>query len=632
MKIRKFKYFMGDFETTVYDEQEYTEVWAGACVEFYTEDVKIYHSIDDLYDYLKNLKENICIFFHNLKFDGSFWIPFLEQKLQLKQAYTKKTINGTTHYEWKEEKNMFNNEYKYSISDRGQWYNIIIKVNNKIIEIRDSLKLLPFSVQRIGDSFGTKHKKKEMEYKGFRYAGCEITDEEKDYIANDVLVVKEALEILFDEGHNSLTIGSCCLKEFEKTYDKTDYNNLFPNLYDIPIDIKLYGSDNIGAYIRKSYKGGWCYLVKEKAGTIHTNGFTADVNSLYPSMMHSQSGNRFPVGVPTFWKGDYIPDKALGENKFYFVRIKTRFYLKDGMLPFIQIKNSFLYTGNESLKTSDVWDEEQQRYCALVFMPDGTIQDTRIELTLTMMDYELIKKHYNLVDCEILDGCWFYSLIGIFDEYINHYREIKQNSKGAVRELAKLFLNNLYGKEASSTDSSFKIAYVKENGVIGFFPVKANDKKPGYIPCGSAITSYARCFTIGVAQQNYYGENERGFIYADTDSIHCDSPVEKVKGITVHPTEFCCWKLESYWDEAVFTRQKTYIEHVTHADGKPIEPFYDVKCAGMPKKSKKIFIDSVVKGERKLTDFKVGLKLEGKLTPKRIQGGIVLVDGTYEMR
>ena len=28
------------------------------------------------------------------------------------------------------------------------------------------------------------------------YTGCEITDEEKEYIANDVLVVKEALEFM----------------------------------------------------------------------------------------------------------------------------------------------------------------------------------------------------------------------------------------------------------------------------------------------------------------------------------------------------------------------------------------------------------------------------------------------------
>ena len=111
--------------------------------------------------------------------------------------------------------------------------------------------------------------------------------------------------------------------------------------------------------------------------------------------------------------------------------------------------------------------------------------------------------------------------VGIFDEYINKYAKIKKESKGALRELAKLFLNNLYGK-LGSTDSSFKIAYVKEDKSIGFMQVVENEKKPGYIAIGSAITSYSRNFTIRDAQKNYYGENKRGFIYADTDSIHCD--------------------------------------------------------------------------------------------------------------
>src|SRR5699024_9009342 len=138
-------------------------------------------------------------------------------------------------------------------------------------------------------------------------------------------------------------------------------------------------------------------------------------------------------------------------------------------------------------------------------MPDGTLRSTAVTMTMTMTDWELFKKHYELVDTEILDGCWFFSKIGIFDEYIDKYAEMKKTSKGARRTLAKLFLNNLYGKEAASTDSSFKIAYVKEDGVIGFFPVKEHAKAPGYIPCGAAITSYSRCFTITAAQQNYYG-------------------------------------------------------------------------------------------------------------------------------
>src|SRR5699024_3097160 len=105
-----------------------------------------------------------------------------------------------------------------------------------------------------------------------------------------------------------------------------------------------------------------------------------------------------------------------------------------------------------------------------------------------------------------------------------------------------------------------------------------------------AITSYARNFTIRAAQKNYYGNDKPGFIYADTDSIHCDLPPDKINGINIHDTNFCCWKLESFWDEAIFAGQKRYIEHVTHSDGEKLEkPYYNIKCAGMPKESKKLF-------------------------------------------
>jgi hypothetical protein len=277
-------------------------------------------------------------------------------------------------------------------------------------------------------------------------------------------------------------------------------------------------------------------------------------------------------------------------------------------------------------------------------------------MTMTMTDYILFKEHYNLVDFEILDGCYFTSMGDLFEDYMEKYRQIKMTSTGAIRELAKLFLNNLYGKMASSTDSSFKVAKLKEDNSLAFYEVKANDKKPGYIPVGSAITSYSRNFTIRAAQKNYHGKDKPGFIYADTDSIHCDLPPDKIEGITVHDSNFCCWKLESCWDEAIFTRQKTYIEHVTHENLKPIEkPYYNVKCAGMPDKCKDLFlltlnatkeeIDSYqaddkytqeekefLSKSRTLTDFNVGLQVPGKLMPKRIPGGVLLVETTYEMR
>lgn len=625
---RKYRYFSCDFETTVYSGQQDTEVWASAVVELGTEDVKILHSIGETLQYFRSLKCNMICYYHNLKFDGNFWLYYLIHDLGWKQA-THKDEDGTI--DWDAKWHLLNNEFEYMISDEGQWYSITMKVDNYIIQLRDSLKLLPFSVRAIGKAFQTKHQKLNMEYTGLRYAGCEITPEEQRYIANDVLVVKEALEIMFSQGNNKMTIGSCCMAEYKALTGKYQYDEWFPNVYDIPIDKDLHGEDNAGDWIRHSYKGGWCYLVKGKENNIYNNGTVADVNSLYPSMMSSESGNRYPIGLPHFWTGNFIPKEAQINNRYFFIRFRTKFYIKRNMLPFIQIKGSWLYKGTEMLETSDVRNPKDGKYYDRYYDKEGRLQDTTVMLTLTCTDYKLFREHYDVKDFEILDGCWFETEIGIFDDYVNKYKQIKMNSKGARRTLAKLFLNNLYGKMATNTNSSFKLAYLKDDGSIGFETIDQNHKKPGYIPVGSAITSYARNFTIRAAQANYYGADKAGFIYADTDSIHCDLPADKINGIRVDDRAFCCWKLESSWDRAVFVRQKTYIEHVTMENLEPIDkPYWNVKCAGMPERCKQVYLNE--HAGKELEDFHVGLKVKGKLLPKRIRGGVLLVETEYEMR
>lgn len=648
------KVFVADFETTVYEGQEKTEVWAAAAVEIGTEDAQIYHSIDEFFYSLVKMKTNLLVYFHNVKFDGSFLLDYFLIQKNFKQAIDPFHSDVLKDFKFKEDKWMRHKEIKYNINHMGQWYQLKVKYGKYLIEFRDSLKLLPFSVEQIGKSFGTKHKKLNMEYEGYRYAGCKITEEEAEYIKNDVLVVKEALEIMFADGHTKMTIGACCMDEFKKTALINDLlpggmEASMPNLYNVDAPDYI-DAPSVGDYVHKAYRGAWCYLVPEKANKIIRNGLTADVNSLYSSMMHSESGNYYPFGNAYFFNG--APPKIAKEN-FYFIRIKCRFKIRKNYLPFVQIKGQPWYKGNENLITSDVWDKNTKKYYRYARKGDEVVE-MKPELMLTMMDYKLLHKHYHVYEEEILDGCWFYKEIGIFDEYIDKYKKIKMESKGAKRQEAKLFLNNLYGKLAASTRSSFKIAQVvEENGVkrIRFITYDSYDKEPGYIPMGAAITSYARCFTITAAQKNYYGPNERGFIYADTDSVHCDLTEEELKGIKKHPTEFNHWSIESYWDEAIFTRQKTYVEHVTHVDGSPVEPYYDVKCAGMPKSAKQYFIWSMegncrVKdlldmpkeyakyiGNRKtLEDFKIGLSVPGKLLPKRIPGGIILVETPFVMR
>lgn len=638
--------YIGDFETTVYKGQDHTEVWASALVELHTEEVMIFHSIHETYDFLTQLDEDILLYYHNLKFDGAFWIDYLIRILNYEQAYTQVNNNYKTTKWIKKDSEMNNNTFKYLISETGQVYSMTIKHNNHIIEIRDSYKLIPFSVKVIGKSFDTKHKKLDMEYVGYRYSGCEITDEEKKYIANDVLVVKEALEIMFDEGHNKLTIGACCMQEYKSLcfvpqYEDRQFRNVLPNLKEFVLDENIYGSKNADEYIRKSYKGGWCYINPKYQSKVLGNGYTLDVNSLYPSMMYKTSGNLYPTGLPIFWTGD-MPIECY-QDKYFFVRIKTKFRIKKNHLPFIQVKNSFLYARNSSLTTSNYIDKEGNEF--EYFEKDGEIIPCFLTLTLTKTDYHLFLEHYDVEHLEILDGCYFpitQSTFLLFDKYIEKYKKIKMESTGGKRTLAKLYLNNLYGKLATSSNSSFKLAFHdEETDSIKFVTVPQDDKEVVYIPIGSAITSYAREFTIRTAQKNY-----KNFVYADTDSIHCIGNVEDVKGVTLDDNEFCCWKHESTWDLGYFTRQKTYIEHVVNHG----EPYYDVKCAGMPERCKQLFVRSMtgdlarddedlspefrefLSVKRELKDFDIGLKIPGKLIPKRITGGIVLVDDYYTMR
>ena len=644
-------YIAADFETTVYDGQERTDAWACSYVKFYEENVIIKGNINDFMSALLHEKGNLIIYFHNLKFDGAFIMSYLLNSTKWSEASRNRF---TDDFEWIEDKYCVSYQYKYLISDMGQWYTITLWHNKRKIEFRDSMKLLPFSLELVCEKFDVPHKKLKMKYKGERFPNCQITPTEKEYIRNDVLGLKECLEIAFEKGLSRLTIGSCCMAEYKELFIE-DFKVYFPDLTEIEVPFLVDGQKiNVDRYIRSSYHGGWCYVNKYHQRKIVENGVVADVNSLYPSVMHSTSGNPYPFGKPIFFQKE-IPN--IIKNKdcfFYFVRIKTRFYLKDGMLPCIQIKGSLLYKGTEWLETSDVYDKKTGKYYKEIIDIDGNIVQTKVILTLTQTDYELIKEHYNLEEEEILDGCYFDARKGLFDDYINKWSKIKiESDKNPVmRTIAKLMQNNLYGKFAASDISSFKASYLKDDGINGYYPVTRFDKTPGYIPVGSAVTSYARNFTIRVAQQNYH-KDKPGFVYADTDSIHCNCTKGELIGVNVHPTKYLHWKIENSFDRAFFTRQKTYIEHCIEKDEKPCTPYYNLKCAGMGKRCKDLFIQSItgdrykeseeidpyteeelefLQTKRDITDLNVGLKVPSKLTPKNIPGGILLVNTTFEIR
>lgn len=639
----KWNIYVADFETTVYDGQTITEVWSAAISNMMQvrDEVLIYNNISDFMQYCMNLSENCIIYFHNLKFDGQFILYYIITELKYKLSYfnvdeTNIHLNPVTKLK--------NKEYTTAISEMGQFYYIAIKYKNHVIEFRDSLKLLPFPLAKIAKDFKLPYQKLEMNYKLHRHAGEEIDEIiEKPYIKNDCLILKYALRKFFDINEVKLTIGSCCIEDFKYSLSYKKFYELFPNLTDIYLT-KLQKSQD--AYIRKAYKGGWCYVKKGMEGKIIKNGCTADVNSLYPFVMHSMSGSLYPVGVGRFYDGK----PEIKQGKYYFIRLRCEFEIKKGYLPFIQIKNTFRYRGNEMLESSKIMLDEYEY--------DG---DCSVELTLTLSDYKLFFKHYHVYNIEYLDYLEFDTKKGLFDEYIDKYRKIKESSEGAVRTLAKLFSNNLYGQLSKSDISSFKYPYIDENGLLKYKIQEEHEKKTVHIAAGAAVTAYARYYIISKCQKNY--EN---FVYSDTDSGHFSCDKEELKDIPLDDKKYGCFKIESEWSEGIFVRQKTYCE-VDRKTG------LKITCAGMPDNCKEQVKNAIcgtnkissrthrvkhnitikkykkkkeamrikelsennrilLKNVKNLKDFKIGLTVFGKLTPKAYPGGVVLEETEYKIR
>ena len=598
-----------DFETTTDSWKEFeTKVWSFCYDEIGKFNPVILGSIEDFYSFALNPDKGInkLCYFHNLKFDGMFILDYLLNVRKFKTA-----INPVSHTMERTNK-LINKEMVYVIDDMGKWFYLAFKDNNVLCECRDSLKILPFTLKEVGEAFCKHYKKSTMEYND-KTSLADCSDEDIAYIKNDVLVLSEALSFIMKQNKEespfdpilSLTIGGACYQQF-KSLHYGEVKNIAIKLNEVYLP-PGYGSSDMDEYIRKSYRGGYCYVAENiKGKLLETEGFTADVNSLYPYVMcTAYSGNRYPVGKGIYNIGK-PPDKIMNsESYYYFIRIKVKFELKYNKVPTIQVKGNLFYKPNLYMKSSR----------AVRYKTEEEVGELKeVILTLTKEDFILFTEHYSIVSIEYLDYISFSTADAIFDEYIEKYAKIKQESKGATRSLAKLFQNNLYGQMAKGTNSSYKVISDSSNG-LEFKIIDDDSKKPVNIAIGSAITAKARFYQINTIQNNL-----SRFCYSDTDSLHCIGKPADFVGKTDDKI-YGAYKIEGEWNKAIFLRQKTYIEELKSGD-------WNICCAGMTEKQKEIF-----KQTKQFTDFKEGLVIEGgKLRPEAVKGGVILreVDFTIQ--
>lgn len=581
--------FSADFETTTTPDD--CRVWAWGVCEVSKNPCE-YHMGNDINGFMKWCFEqkNPCLYFHNAKFDTDFIINWLFR-------------NG---FEWVEStKGMLDGQFTTLISDDGKFYTMhicseIVPKRN-IIEIRDSQKLLNMSVAKIAKTFKLPDSKLEIDYNEFREIGHELTSEEKEYLKADITIVSKALADLFESGTTRLTIGSNALnKYYEMVGGRKQFRKIFPKL-DVIVDKD----------IRAAYKGGFTYLNPIYKEVDIGEGLVFDVNSLYPWAMHSP--NVLPYGRPVFFSGQYQEDKM---HPLYIQRLRCQFELKPNKIPMIQLKHNLSFVPTEYLKSSN---------------------NQIITLTLTNIDLQLFLENYDVYEMEYVNGWQFKGASGMFDQYIDYWTDIKiqatKDKNAGLRAIAKLYLNSLYGKFATSPYVRSAIPYLGEDGVVHYHKTEYEERDSIYVPIGAFITAIARNKTIRSAQSVY----DR-YLYSDTDSIHIKGT--DIPGcLDVDDYRLGAWKCESKFERARFIRQKCYIEDeiITEEEynSKMLEfpylcrktengyRFMKVTVAGLP-----------VGGYKYVTwdNFRGGAKYGGKLQPKRVAGGTVLNPTTYEIK
>lgn len=601
MAIKRLK-LMADFETTT--DPGDVRVWAGCAVDIEKLEVAFLGtSIDAFMEYLSD-KQTVC-YFHNIRFDGEFILHWL---LTHGYKFNPGTKDGRRV-------GLKSKEFTCLITDDGLFYSLEVVFEKidakkfKKVVFYDSLKKLPFPVAKIAKAFELQMAKGSIDYDADRPVGYELTQEEKEYIITDCQIVAEALKIQFSQDLTRMTNASDAMASYKRTVGG-NFDRWFP-IFPYEMDKDL----------RRSYKGGYVYLNPKYKGARGLIGKQYDINSLYPWSMFTCV---LPYSYPVFFEGKPTKDDRY---PLFIIHMKCTFELKPDHLPTLQLKNTRRFVETEYLTSSRV-------------QIGGHWENEPVEMWLTSVDYQLLLDHYEIDDVTYINGYKFKGAVGMFKDYIDYWMHIKETTTGALRSLAKLMLNSLYGRFSLATRTKRKYPYLDESGTVRYEYSDWEYRDPVYVPMGAFITSYCRERTIRSAQANY----DR-FIYSDTDSLKLLGH-ETPDNLEIHPTHLGAWKDEGDFVDSAWIRAKTYLVSIPGEKDASLrsfarllnDPFVygvvrwgrviryrtrKVTCAGMPDN---------VKEQVTYDNFRSGSTFDGKLMPRRYPGGIVLEPTTFTIK
>lgn len=498
------------------------------------------------------------------------------------------------------------------------------------LRFRDSYKLLPSSLKKLGAAFG--YPKTEMpSWSDNKKKGVSFEEHYQQsviYNQNDCYILIKIVETFLKDPVFSnikkmpLTISSLALQTFKRI------NN-------VKRLCEFSNASYFDNYIRKSYSGGRTEVFKRHVDEEYSY---LDVNSLYPSVMLKE----VPVGKVTYYKNSVQSTECFKNNMTGVYEVK--WFAPKMHTPILWERKDFQHAKKLVFGINNKTNREGYGYYALP------------ELLLAEKEGYIIQP----LSCIVTDDA-----AKVFKEYVETFIEMKYKG-GAKKEIAKLLLNSLYGKTGQRlkvqttgtlTDkeafkmeqnwiatllnynyalannySSKTIDYLnnklKDDRIERIDPTlnvynytKTKDHRDTNVMWASYITAYARCELWKACAKCNFEQ-----AYVDTDS--CIMPMKYKKNMPVHNKEIGKWKEEGVVHRGQFYAPKSYILDITTkgirqtkvvmkgVDGEILRKFYKkiedniiIPYTDFNKLSK-IFSPNQSFNVRKITPYKQSLKMK----------------------
>ena len=548
--------FVADFETGDTDETyrldvdtgkpiKYQKVWLAGFKNLETMESTYFYDLDSFMEAILSRGDNkhTEYAFHNIKFDGSYVIPWLL----------------THNYKSTNEKPS-PGEFSVLVSDRNQWYSITIQVTKRRkVLLWDSNKLFPAPLEYVPDIYSTPTKKVREDadfYTKHRPEGYIPDERDITYFENDLQVPAEALNahidlysLLFKK-----TQASQAFYNFEQVFPAWKFR--FPPL-----------TNDQDAAVRPAYWGGISHVPKHVASNDYYDIGVDDINSSYPFQAATK---KLPYGncIAEYGEGKH-PDMS----KFWVAEALVEFTLKENALPCIQAR---ALSEGRDIDDADKWLEKSPGI---------------VKMTFCSIDYQTMQESYDL---KLWGWCWSmhwaWKVQREIAKFVHKNNDIKvkysklaklEKAKGkdcdheklayynTMRNRSKIDNNAFYGKFGEEIIKEGKTPYLekdeegKDNVVWKVDREdEANERSRKFLPVAIAITAWGRQQLVQM--WNILGEHA---LYCDTDSLHyLMSGHEKIDKATadgifeVDNEKLGAWKLEGRMSRGRYLRSKCYME------------------------------------------------------------------------